>query len=100
MAKLVQEGLHLAKCQQSRFLGCWLRQVHHHAYVRTHVHALAVYPLTLKFGHPCAALLALAWVEVGIEHGKVRAVLIEHLVSLDVGVVHLYVLCLLERYAV
>ena len=100
MTELVQEGLHLAQREQRRLLVGRLCEVHHHAHVRTNVHTLAVYPLTLKLCHPGSALLALARMEVGVEHGKERTVLVEHLVSLHVRMVHLNVRALLERDAV
>ena len=100
MSELMKECLHLAQRQQSRLFGSRLSQIHHHAYVRTYVHALAVNPLTLEFGHPCTALLALARMEVGVEHSQIRAVLVEHLVCLNVGMIHLDVLVLLECDAV
>ena len=68
--------------------------------MRPYVFALAVDPLSLIFCHPCTALFALARMEVGVEHGKIRAVLVEHLVGFHVGMVNLYVLVLLECYAV
>ena len=55
-------------------------------------------PLILR--HPCTALLTLAGVEVGVEYGQVRTVLVEHLVGLHVGMVDGNVLVLLERDAV
>ena len=100
VAELVQECLHLAQRQQSRFFVGGFGQVHHHTYVRTYVHALAVDPLTLEFSHPCAALLALSRMEVGVEHSQIRAVLVKHFVCLYVGMIHLNVLVLLECDAV
>ena len=96
----MEECLHLAESQQSRLFGCRLREVHHHADVRTYVYALAVNPLSLKFCHPCSSLLALARMEVGIEHGEIRSVAVVHLIRLYVGMIHGDVLVLLECDAV
>ena len=106
----MQECLHLTKCQQCRFLFCWLCKVHHHAYMRTHIlHVLrsewflrinAFLPLSLIFCHPCTALLTLTWVEVGIEYSKERSVLIKHLVCLNIWMIYWYILILLECDAV
>ena len=68
--------------------------------MRADVLALAVDELSLIFCHPCTALLALAGVEVGIEDSQEAAVLVEHLVGLDVRVVDGDVLVLLESDAV
>ena len=65
-----------------------------------HVHSLAVNPLSLIFGHPCTALLALAGVEVSIEHRKIAAIVVEHLVGLDIGMIHRDGTVLFERDAV
>ena len=100
MPELVQESLHLTQCQQGRFFIRRLGEVHHQRRVRTHVVALAVYPLTLKFGHPGTALLALAREEVGIQHGQIRAVAVRNLVGFHVGVIHRDVFVLLEGDAV
>ena len=71
VAELVQERLHLAERKQRRLVLRRLCKVHHNAHVRTHILAVAVNPLPLILRHPCASLLALARMEVGIEHGKV-----------------------------
>ena len=70
----MQESFHLAKLQQGGLFGRWLAQVHHQRHVRTHVFAVLLYPLALKLRHPRTVLLALAWIEVYVEHGKIRAV--------------------------
>ena len=100
MSELVQEGFHLAQCQQCRIVVGGFREVHHHAHVRSHVHALAVNILSLVFSHPCSALLAVAGVEIGVEHGQIRTVAVEHLVSLNVGMIHLDVLVFAECDAI
>ena len=100
VAKLVEEGLHLAQTQQRGRILSGLRQVHHHAHVRTDVLALVVDVLTLEIGHPGTALLALAGMEVGIEHGQVTAVAVEYLIGFHVGVVDGYLAVLAERDAV
>ena len=100
MAKLVQEGLYLAQGEEGWLLGCWLGEVHHHAYVWTNVNALMVNPLSLEFCHPGTALLALAREEVGIEYGEIAAVLVEYLVCLHVWMVYRNILVFLEGDAV
>ena len=100
VSEFVEESLHLAQCQQRRLLGSRFREVHHHANVWSHVLPLLVNPLSLIFRHPCSALLSLARMEVGIEHGEIRTVLVEHLVCLHVGMIDGDVLVLLECYAV
>ena len=100
MAKFVQEGLYLAQGEEGWLLGCWLGEVHHHAYVWTNVNALMVNPLSLEFCHPGTALLALAREEVGIEYGEIAAVLVEYLVCLHVWMVYRNILVLLEGDAV
>ena len=96
----MEEGLHLAQCQQGRLLFCRLGEVHHHRDVRTDVLALLVDILSLIFRHPGTALLALAGVEISVEDGEIAAILVEHLVSLDVRMVNRNVLVLLEGDAV
>lgn len=66
----------------------------------THVDALAVNPLPLELSHPGASLLAFTGMEVCVEHRKVRAVIVKYLISLDIRMVHRYVLVLLERNSV
>ena len=100
VAELMQECLHLSQRQKRWFLGGGLREIHHHTYMRSHVHSLAVDELSLVFGHPCSSLLALAGVEVGIEHGEERTIAVEHLVCFHVGMIHRNVFALLERNAV
>ena len=68
--------------------------------MRAHVVSLAVYPLPLKLGHPGTALFALAWEEVGIQHGQIRAIPVGYLVGFHVGVIHRDVFVLLEGDAV
>ena len=100
VAKLVEEGLHLAKRQQRGFFCRGLRKVHHHRDVGTHIHAFLVDILSLILSHPCSTLLAFAGVEVGIEHSQEGAVLVEHLVGLHVRVINGNILILLERDAI
>ena len=100
MAELMEERLHLAQRQQCRLVVRRLRQIHHHRHVRPHVLTFLIYILSLVFGHPCPTLLAFAWMEISIEDGEVRAVLVEHLVGFHVGVIDGYVLVLLERDAI
>ena len=100
MSELVQEGLHLAQCEQGRFVVGRFREVHHHAHVWSDVHPLLRDPLSLVFGHPCSTLFALAGVEVGIEHGEIASVAVEHLIRLHVGVVDGNILVLLEGDAI
>ena len=96
----MEEGLDLAEREQGGLLCCGLGEIHHHAGMWTHIVALAVYPLSLKLCHPGSTLLALARVEVGIEHSEIAAVFVEHLVGFNVGMVDGYVFVLLEGYAV
>ena len=56
--------------------------------------------LSLIFCHPGTSLLTLAGVEVGIEYGQVRAVLVEHLVGFHIGMIYGDILVLLESDAV
>ena len=100
VSELVEESLHLAECEQGGFLVGGLGEIHHHAHVRPHIVALAVYPLPLKLGHPSPALLAFTRMEIGVEHGPIAAVLVEHLVGLHIGVVDGDVVIFLERDAV
>ena len=100
VSEFVQECLNLAQGEQCRFLVGGFCEVHHHAHVRTYVHSLAVDELSLVFGHPGSALLALAGMEVGIEYRQIRTVAVEHLVCLHVGVIHLDVLVFAECDAV
>ena len=100
VSEFMQEGLHFAQCEQSRLFLGRLRQIHHHAHVGSHVHSLPVYPLSLVFRHPGSSLLSLSGVEVGIEHGEVFPVVVKHLICLHIGVVHWYLLVLLERDAI
>ena len=100
VSELVQECLHLAECEQRRLCVGRLAEVHYHADVRSHIAALVVYPLSLILRHPRTALLSLAWEEVGIEYGQIASVLVEYLVGLNVWRIYLYVLVLLECYAV
>ena len=65
-----------------------------------HILALLIDKLSLILGHPCPTLLAFTRMEVGIEHGEIGAVSIEHLVGLHVGMIHGDVLILLERDAI
>ena len=64
------------------------------------VYSLAVNPLTLELRHPSPSLLAFSRMEVGIEHSEERAVTVEHLIGLHVGMVDGDVLVLFERDAV
>ena len=100
VAKLVEEGLHLAQSEQRRLLRGGLGEVHHHRHMRTHVLALLVDILSLILGHPCPTLLAFAWMEVGIEHSQEGAVLIEHFVGFHIRMIDWNVLVLLERDAI
>ena len=100
VAKLMQESLHLTQGQQCGFVLRRFRQVHHHRDVWTDVFTFSVDILSLIFRHPRTALLAFARMEVGIEHSEERAVLIEHLVSLDVRMIDGNVLVLLECDAI
>ena len=70
VAKLMQEGLHLAQRQQGGFVLRRFRQVHHHRDVWTDVFTFSVDILSLIFRHPRTALLAFARMEVGIEDGE------------------------------
>ena len=97
MPEFVQERLHLGQREQGRFLVGWLGQVHDQTYVRPDIVPAPVYPLALKFCHPCTALLALAWVEVGIEYGQIASVAVQDLVGLDIGVVDRDIFALMER---
>ena len=110
VAELMEEGLHLAQCQQGRLFFRGLRKVHHHRDMGAHVldvtrtegllHVLALHPLSLIGGHPCPTLLTLARMEVGIEDCQEGTVLIEHLVSLHIWMVDGDVLVLLEGDAI
>ena len=100
VSELVQEGFHLAQCQQCRLLVGRFRQVHHHTDVRTYVFALLGNPLTLILRHPGTALFTLAGMEIGIEHSQIASVLVEHLVGFHVGMIHRDILVLLERDAI
>ena len=100
VAELMKECLHFTECQQGRLLLRGLGEVHHHADVRTDVLTFLVDILSLKLRHPRTALLALARMEISIEYGQERAVLVEHLVRLDVGMIHGNVLVFLEGYSV
>ena len=62
--------------------------------------ALAVDPLALEFGHPSTALFSLAWEEIGIEHGKIAAIAVEYLVSLNVGMINWDVVIGFKGYAI
>ena len=68
--------------------------------MRAYVFAFAVDELPLVFCHPCTALLALAGVEVGIENSQIGTVLVENLISFDIGMVDGDVLVFLEGDAV
>ncbi len=92
----MEESLHLTQRQQGRLLVGRLRQVHHHADMRTVVLTLAVNPLSLIFGHPGTTLLAFAGMEVGIEYSQIRAVFIKHLIRLNVRVIDRNILVFFE----
>ena len=83
----MEEGLHLTQRQKGRFLIGRLRQVHHHADMRTDVLPLAVNPLSLIFRHPGTTLLAFARMEVCIEYGQIRAIFIKHLIRLNIRMI-------------
>ena len=81
MAEFVKECLHFAQREQGWVLGSRLREIHHHADVRSHILlgaylaivelAFLLNPLALELGHPGSSLLALARIEVGIEHSQI-----------------------------
>ena len=96
----MEEGLDLAQSQQRRLVGGRFREIHHHTDVRTDVFALPRYPLPLIIGHPRAALLAFSRMEIGVEHGEIRTVFVEHLVGFHVGMIDGNRLVFLERDAV
>ena len=100
MAKLVEEGLHLAQCQQGRFLLRGFCEIHDHADMRTYILALTVNPLPLVFCHPGTTLFTLSGMEIGIEDSQERAVLVEHLVSFHVGMIDWDVLVFLKGNAI
>ena len=110
MAEFVKECLHFAQREQGWVLSGRLRKIHHHADVRSHI-LLGAYlaivelaflfnPLPLELSHPGSTLLALTWIEVGIEHSQIRAVAVEHLVGLHVGMIDGNVAILLECDAI
>jgi hypothetical protein len=96
----MEEGLHLAQSEEGRFVGCGFGEVHDHTHVRTDILALRIDALSFVFGHPRSALLALARVEIGIEHGEIGTIPVEHFVGLDIGVVNGYILILAEGDAI
>ena len=98
--ELMKERLNLAKCQQGRSLSGRLCQVHHHRDVGTYVFSFPVDTLSLIRCHPRTALLAFARMEVGIEYGEIRAILVEHLIGLDIRMIDRDVLILLKGDAV
>ena len=100
VSELMQERFYLTQCQQGGFLFRRLGEVHHHADMRTYVLSFAVNPLSLELRHPCTSLLTLSWVEVGIEHSQIRSVLVEHLVSLYVGMIYGNLLVFLKGDAI
>ena len=100
VAKLMQECLYLAQRQQGGLVLRRFRQVHHHRDVWTDVFTFSVDILSLILRHPRSALLAFARMEVGIEDGEERAVLIKDFVSLHVRMIDGNVLVLLKRDAI
>ena len=100
MAELVEKGLHFSERQESRLVFRRLGEVHHEAHLRTDVVALVVDPLSPELRHPGPALLPLAGMEVGIEHGQMAAVAVEDLIGLHFGMVDGDVLALLEGDAI
>ena len=61
---------------------------------------LALYPLALIFCHPSTPLLALARMEIGIEHSEERTVFIKHLIGFNIRMIDGNVLVLLKGDAV
>ena len=85
MTKLVQESSTSPRVRRAGFSAVGLVK-----FITTLTCGLTFSPLrsihlTLEFGHPSTALFALAWEEIGIEHGKIAAIAVEYLVSLNVG---------------
>lgn len=100
VAKLVEEGLHLAQAQQGGSVVGGLAEVHHQRDVGAHVGAVLLDPLALVLRHPGAAALALARIEIDEEHGQVAAVAVIDLVGAHVGVIDGDLLVLAEGDAV
>ena len=100
MTEFMEERLHLAEREQGRLRSRGFREIGHHAHMGSDVLAFPRDPLALELGHPGTILLAFARIEVSIEHGEVTAILVKHFISLHVRVIDLYILILLERYAI
>ena len=66
----------------------------------TYVYTIIIDKLILEFRHPCSRLLALARMEIGIEHSKVFSVVVKNLICLHVAVVYWNLCIFLERYAI
>ena len=100
MTKLMEEGLHLAQCQQSGFLGGWLCEIHHHTDMGTHILTFLIDILALVLCHPSPTLLAFARMEVCIEHSQIAAIFIKNLVGFHVRMIDGDSLIFLEGDAV
>ena len=86
----MQEGFHLAQGEQGRLVCRGFGEVHHQTDMGTAVAPLVVYPLSFELRHPSPSLLALARIEVRIEHRKKTSVFVIDFVGLYVGVIHRY----------
>ena len=88
MSELMKKSLHLAQCQEGRFLVRRLCQIHHHADMGTHIVSFVVDPLALKLRHPRASLFAFSGMEIGIKNRQITPIMVKHFVSFHVGMVN------------
>ena len=99
--ELVQESFHFIESQQGGSVLRGLGEVHYDRYVRAAVLAACfVYPLPFVARHPRPRTFSGSGMEVGIEHGKICAVLVEYFVGFHIFVIDGNICVFLEGDAV
>ena len=100
VTEFMQEGFHLAQCEQRGLILGGFGEIHGDAYMRPMILSVLIDILFGITGHPGTALLVFSGVEVGIEHTQIRSVLIQYLICFHIGMIHGDVLAQMEGDAI